>query len=42
MSAFPVSPEKENQLAQRMVALGVREADIEETLRAASEAVKTL
>ena len=31
MSAFPVSPEKENQLAQRMVALGVREVDIEET-----------
>jgi protein subunit release factor B len=31
MSAFPVSPEKEIQLAQRMVALGVREADIEET-----------
>jgi protein subunit release factor B len=31
MSAFPVSLEKEIQLAQRMVALGVREADIEET-----------
>ena len=31
MSAFPVSPEKEAQLAQRMAALGVREADIEET-----------
>ena len=31
MSAFPVSPEKENQLAQRMATLGVREADIEET-----------
>ena len=31
MSAFPVSPEKENQLAQRMAALDVREADIEET-----------
>jgi protein subunit release factor B len=31
MSAFPVSPEKETQLAQRMTALGVREADIEET-----------
>jgi peptide chain release factor len=30
MSAFPVSLEKENQLAQRMAALGVREADIEE------------
>jgi peptide chain release factor len=27
---FPVSLEKENQLAQRMAALGVREADIEE------------
>ena len=31
MSAFPVSLEKEAQLAQRMAALGVREADIEET-----------
>ena len=31
MSAFPVSPEKETQLAQRMAALGVREADFEET-----------
>ena len=31
MSAFPVSLEKTNQLAQRMAALGVREADIEET-----------
>jgi len=31
MSTFPVSPEKENQLAQRMAALGVREADIEES-----------
>ncbi len=31
MSAFPVSLEKEDQLAQRMTALGVREADIEET-----------
>ena len=31
MSAFPVSPEKEAQLAQRMAALGVREADIEES-----------
>ena len=31
MSAFPVSPEKETQLAQRMAALGVREADIDET-----------
>jgi protein subunit release factor B len=32
MSAFPVSPEKETQLTQRMAALGVREADIEETI----------
>jgi len=31
MSAFPVSPEKEAQLAQRMAALGVRESDIEES-----------
>jgi protein subunit release factor B len=31
MNAFPVSPEKETQLAQRMAALGVREADIGET-----------
>jgi len=31
MSAFPVSLEKETQLTQRMAALGVREADIEET-----------
>jgi protein subunit release factor B len=31
MSTFPVSPEKEAQLTQRMSALGVREADIEET-----------
>jgi protein subunit release factor B len=31
MSAFPVSMEKENQLTQRMAALGVREADIEES-----------
>jgi protein subunit release factor B len=31
MSAFPVSPEKDAALAQRMVALGVREADLEET-----------
>jgi protein subunit release factor B len=31
MSMFPVSPEKETQLAQRMAALGLREADIEET-----------
>src|SRR5271170_1152874 len=31
MGAYPVSLEKEAQLAQRMVALGVREADIEES-----------
>jgi len=31
MSSFPVSLEKETQLAQRMTALGVREADIEES-----------
>ena len=31
MSAFAVGLEKENQLAQRMAALGVREADLEET-----------
>lgn len=31
MGAFPVSPEKESQLAQRMAALDVREADIEES-----------
>lgn len=31
MGAFPVSIEKEEQLAQRMAALGVREGDIEET-----------
>ena len=31
MSAFPVSLEKETQLAQRMAALGVRESDIEES-----------
>ena len=31
MGTFPVSLEKEDQLTQRMVALGVREADIEET-----------
>ena len=31
MSAFPVSLEKETQLTQRMAALGVREAAIEET-----------
>jgi len=31
MSAFPVHLEKEQQLARRMSALGVRESDIEET-----------
>jgi protein subunit release factor B len=31
MSTFPVSPEKETQLAQRMASLGVRETDLEET-----------
>ena len=31
MSAFPVSPEKEAQLARRMAALGVSEADLEES-----------
>jgi len=31
MGAFPVSLEKENQLAQRMAALAVREVDIEES-----------
>jgi protein subunit release factor B len=31
MSQFPVSLEKEDQLARRMAALGVREADIAET-----------
>jgi len=31
MKAFPVGPDKEAQLTQRMAALGVREADIEET-----------
>src|SRR5665213_2732810 len=31
MSAFSVSVEKENQLAQRMAALGVSEAEIEES-----------
>jgi peptide chain release factor len=31
VSTFPVSPEKESQLAQRMAALGVREADLEES-----------
>ncbi len=31
MSAFPVGPDKEAQLTQRMAALGVREVDLEET-----------
>src|SRR2546422_5306743 len=31
MNSAPVAPDKEAQLAQRMIALGVREADIEET-----------
>jgi protein subunit release factor B len=31
MAAFPVNPEKEQQLAHRMAALGVRDSDIEET-----------
>ena len=31
MSAFPINPDKETQLAQRLAALGVLEADIEET-----------
>jgi protein subunit release factor B len=31
MSTYPVSPEKESQLALRMAALDVREADIEES-----------
>ena len=31
MSALPVSAEKEDQLAQRMAALGVRESDLEES-----------
>lgn len=31
MTAFPVGPDKEAQLAQRMAALGVQEADLEET-----------
>jgi peptide chain release factor len=31
MTAFPVNSEKEQQLDQRMAALGVRESDIEET-----------
>ena len=31
MTAFPVTPDKEAQLTRRMVTLGVRETDIEET-----------
>src|SRR5580698_10155919 len=31
MNAFPLNPEKEQQLAQRMASLGVRESDIEES-----------
>lgn len=31
MSTFPVSPEKEDQLSRRMTALGIQEADIEES-----------
>ena len=31
MNAFPVGPDKEAQLAQRMATLGVSETDIEET-----------
>src|SRR5215472_10035875 len=31
MKAFPVDAEKQDQLARRMEALGVREADLEET-----------
>lgn len=31
MGTFPVNPEKQTQLAQRMEALGVSEADIEES-----------
>ena len=31
MSTFPVTPEKEEHLSQRMAALGVRETDLEET-----------
>ena len=30
MSSFPVSPEKESQLLQRMAALGIAEADLQE------------
>ncbi len=31
MSTFPVNPDREQQLAQRMAAAGVRESDIEES-----------
>ena len=31
MSTFPVGPDKEEQLLQRMAALGVQESDLEET-----------
>jgi protein subunit release factor B len=31
MNAYPVLPDKETELSQRMLALGVRETDIEET-----------
>jgi protein subunit release factor B len=31
MSAFPIGPEKETQLLRRMAALGVSEADLDET-----------
>src|SRR5271154_3133652 len=31
MTSFPVNPEKAQQLARRMAALGVRESDIDET-----------
>ncbi len=31
MNAFPVGPEKEAQMVQRMVTLGINEMDIEET-----------
>jgi protein subunit release factor B len=31
MGAYPVGPDKEEQLARRMAALGVREVDIDET-----------
>ena len=30
MASFPVSPDKENKLSERMLALGVREQDIDE------------